>query len=73
MKRLGLVGQSVVSVGRLRAVPLQSVESKLGRTGESELPASPRLSLASLDSLARVTNLRDCARSIQSVKRPKKG
>ena len=32
---------------RLRAVPLQSVESKLGRAGESEMakrdPASPRL------------------------------
>ena len=57
--------------GRLRAVPLQSVESKLGRTGESELaeretassPASPRLSLASLDFLARVTILRDCSQS----------
>ena len=50
---------------RLRAVRLQSVESKLGRTGESELaeretgerreeassPASPQLSLALLDFL----------------------
>ena len=74
---------------RLRAVPLQSVKSKLGKTGESELaeretgetreatergsfpafsPASPRLSLASLDFLARaflarVTILRDCSQS----------
>ena len=60
---------------RLRAVPLQSVESKLGRTGESEmaeretgetrlLPSFPSascflLSLASLNFLARVTILRD--------------
>ena len=53
--------------GRLRAVPHQSVESKLGGTGESEL-ASPRLSFASLDFLARaffarVTILRDCSQS----------
>ena len=54
-----------------------SQESELGRSGESELaeretgerpfpassPASPRLSLASLDFLARVTILRDCSQS----------
>ena len=57
---------------RLRAVLLQSVKSKLGRTGESEMAereASPRLSLASLDFLARaflarVTILRDRSQSI---------
>ena len=42
--------------GRLRAVPLQSVESKLGRTGELFFAVS----LASLDFLARVTILRHC-------------
>ena len=46
---------------RLRAVPLQSVESKLGRTGESENSfPSPSCFLLSLDFLARVTTLRDC-------------
>ena len=66
---------------RLRAVPLQSVESNLGRTGESEvaeretgerrlLPSFPSascflLSLASLDFLARVTILTDCSQSNQ--------
>ena len=56
---------------RLQAVPLQSVKSKLGRTGESELAereTGERLSLASLDFLARaflarVTILRDCSQS----------
>ena len=41
---------------RLRAVPLQSVESKLGR-----------LSLTSLDFLTHVTILRDCSQSIQET------
>ena len=67
---------STVMSFRLRAVPLQSVESKLGRTGEGEMaeretgerPPSQlplgflffAVSLASLDFLARVTILRDC-------------
>ena len=61
---------------RLRSVSLQSVKSKFGRTGESEmaeretgerclLPSFPSaacflLSLASLDFLACMTILRDC-------------
>ena len=65
-----------VLTDRLRAVPLQSVESKLGRTGEVEMaeretgekppPQLPlgflffAVSIASLDFLARVTILRDC-------------
>ena len=66
---------------RLRAVPLQAVESKLGRTGESEMAERETgerrlllsfpsascflLSLASLNFLARVTILRDCSQSNQ--------
>ena len=45
---------------RLRAVPLQSVDSKLGRT-------CFLLSLASLDFLVRVTILRDCSQSNLNV------
>ena len=56
---------------RLRAVPLQSVESKLGRTGQSEkaeresfpMASFFLLSPASLDFLARVTILRDSSQS----------
>ena len=73
---LEYLGSTMLSKIRLRAVPLQSVQSKLGRTGESEmaaretgerrlLPCFPSascflLSLASLDFLVRVTILRDC-------------
>ena len=64
---------------RLRAVPFQSVESRLGRTGESEfakrrtgererprpsfLLAGLVFSFTSLDFLARATTLRDCSQS----------
>ena len=48
----------------LRAVPLQSVESKLGRTGESKMAVFfVFFSLASIDFLAPVTILRDCLQS----------
>ena len=57
-------------VDRLRAVTLQSVQSKLGRIGESEMPRGSfpsascfLLSLTSLRFLARVTILRDCSQS----------
>ena len=51
---------SIPSEITLRAVPLQSVESKLSRTGEGEMAEIFAVSLAWLDFLARVIFLRDC-------------
>ena len=70
--KLGVDSPAIETKARcLCPVPLQSVESELGRTGESEMAERETgesfrsascffLSLASLDLLARVTILSDC-------------